>query len=123
MRDRIPIYSGLAIFLALMTFPAWHNLSARVSAKGPEVRLPVREKQCVASREYMRASHMDLLLGWREKVVRTGVRDYVAPGGTHYNMSLTPTCLEQCHAGQSRFLRPLPHLRGRLAFLLGLPPR
>ncbi len=103
MRDRGRIYSGLAIFLVLATFPAWHNLSAHVSAKGPNVRLPVRDKQCVASLEYMRTSHMNLLMDWREKVVRAGGRDFTAPDGKHYNMSLTPTCLEQCHGAKADF--------------------
>jgi len=103
MRDRGLIYSGLLTFLAFATFPAWHNLSAHVTAKGPDVRLPAREKQCVAPVEYMRTSHMNLLIDWREKVVRAGARDYAASGGKHYNMSLTPTCLEQCHGAKADF--------------------
>ncbi len=54
MRDRGVIYCGLAIFLGLATFPAWHNLSARVTPKGPDIRLPASEKQCVAPLEFMR---------------------------------------------------------------------
>jgi len=102
MRDRGVIYSALAIFLALATFPAWHNLSAHVTAKGPNVRLPARGKQCVAATEFMRTSHMKLLLDWRETVVREGTRDF-ASGGKHFNMSLTPTCLEQCHGARADF--------------------
>ncbi|MDR3699353.1 MAG: sulfate reduction electron transfer complex DsrMKJOP subunit DsrJ [Candidatus Sulfopaludibacter sp.] len=103
MRDRGLIYSALALFLGLVTFPAWHNLSAHVTGKGPEVRLPVNAKQCVAPVEYMRTSHMNLLIDWRETVVRTGRRDFTAAGGKHYNMSLTPTCLEQCHGARKDF--------------------
>ncbi|HUI54302.1 MAG TPA: sulfate reduction electron transfer complex DsrMKJOP subunit DsrJ [Bryobacteraceae bacterium] len=103
MRDRGLIYSGLAIFLALVTFPAWHNLSAGVTAKGPNVRLPASEKQCVAPAEYMRTSHMTLLMNWRDEVVRAGGRDYTAPDGKRYVMSLTPTCLEQCHGTKAEF--------------------
>ncbi len=102
MRDRGLIYSGLAIFLVLVTFPAWHNLSAHVTAKGPNLRLPAGEKQCVAPLEYMRTSHMNLLADWREKVVRTGARDFTSPAGKRYNMSLA-TCLEQCHGAKAEF--------------------
>ena len=102
MRDRGVIYSGLAIFLALATFPAWHNLLARVNAKGPELRLPASEKQCVAPVAFMRTSHMDLLIDWRETVVRTGARDFTALDGKHYNMSLTRTCLG-CHTNKVEF--------------------
>ena len=31
----------------LVTFPAWHDLSAGVTAKGPNPVLPVDQKQCV----------------------------------------------------------------------------
>lgn len=103
MHDRGAIWSGMAIFLALATFPVWHNLAAHVSAKGPDVRLPAREKQCVAPVEYMRTSHMQMLLSWRETVVREGNRNYISPDGKPYRMSLTPTCLEQCHGSKGEF--------------------
>jgi hypothetical protein len=103
MRDRGLIYSGLVLFLALATFPAWHNLSAGVTAKGPQLRLPAGKKQCVAATEFMRTSHMNMILGWREEVVRTGTRDFTDAGGSHYKMSLTPTCLEQCHGSKADF--------------------
>jgi hypothetical protein len=51
----------------------------------------------------MRTSHMNLLIGWREQVVRAGARDFTNPGGKHFNMSLTPTCLEQCHGSKADF--------------------
>jgi len=103
MHDRGLIYSGLVIFLALATFPLWHNLSAGVTAKGPAVRLPARARQCVAPLNYMRTSHMSLLMDWREKAVRAGIRDFTAFDGQHYRMSLTPTCLEQCHGAKAEF--------------------
>lgn len=103
MRDRGIIWSGLAIFLALLTLPVWHNLSAGITAKGPNQALPAREKQCVAPIAYMKTSHMRLLMDWREAVVRGNTREYVAYDGRHYNMSLTSTCLNQCHAGKGDF--------------------
>src|SRR5271165_3573685 len=103
MRDRGIIWTGLLIFLLFVTVPVWHNLSAGVTAKGPAPVLPVREKQCVAPVEYMKTSHMTLLLDWREKVVRQAGRDYTAADGRHFNMSLTSTCLQQCHAAKADF--------------------
>jgi hypothetical protein len=103
MRDRGIIWSALAIFLALITMPVWHNLSASVSGKGPNPVLPALEKQCVAPLSYMKSSHMRLLLDWRESVVRGNTRDFVTADGRHYNMSLTSTCLKQCHGAKGEF--------------------
>ncbi len=103
MRDQGIIYGGLAVFLALITFPAWYNLAAGTTAKPPDVRLPAREKQCVAPAAYMRTSHMDLLVGWREDVVRRQQRSFTAFNGKTYNKSLTGTCLSGCHSDKSQF--------------------
>jgi hypothetical protein len=103
MRDRGIIYTGLLLFLVFLTLPVWHNLFAGVTAKGPEPVLPKNEKQCVAPADYMKRSHMNLLLDWRETVVRTGAREYTAPDGRRFNMSLSNTCLHQCHTDKSEF--------------------
>jgi hypothetical protein len=103
MRDRGMIYVGLAVFLGLATFPAWRDLAARVNAKGPNPALPKIERQCVAPVAYMRTSHMNLLLAWREDVVRRGGLDYAAFDGRHYDMNLTATCLKQCHGTKADF--------------------
>jgi len=102
MRDRGLMYSALVLFLALLAFPVWHNLSANVTAKGPDVRLPAAEKKCVAPVEYMRTSHMNLLIEWRDQVVREDAVSFTS-GGKAYKMSLTPTCLEQCHGSKADF--------------------
>lgn len=99
MRDRGIIWCGLAVFLGLVTFPAWH----RSSTKGPDPVLPVREKQCVAPTAYMKSSHMNLLMTWRDEAVRQNQRDYTTFDGRHYRISLTATCLNQCHAGKADF--------------------
>jgi len=95
MRDRGVIYTALVLFLGLLTFPVWHNLSAHVTAKGPDVKLPGAEKKCVAPVEYMRTSHMNLLIAWRDQVVREGE--------PMSGKSLTPTCLEKCHGSKADF--------------------
>jgi len=103
MRDRGIIWTALAIFVVLVTMPVWHNLSASVTGKGPNPVLPAREKQCVAPTAFMKGNHMRLLLDWRESVVRGNTREFVTADGRHYNMSLTSTCLKQCHGGKADF--------------------
>jgi len=103
MRDRGIIWSALALFLALVTLPMWHNLSASVTGTGPKLVLPKHEKQCVAPAAYMKSSHMRLLMDWRENVVRQNTRDFTTSDGRHFNMSLTSTCLKQCHDGKGEF--------------------
>ncbi len=103
MRDQPIIYAGLAVFLGVITFPITYGISAGKTSRPPELKLPVNAKQCVASVEYMRASHMTLLLDWRESVVRNGVRTYRAADGRTFDMSLTRTCLQQCHTNKAEF--------------------
>lgn len=102
MRDRLWIFAGLAVFLVLITFPVWYNKAAGTTSRGPELKLPAGEKTCVAATAYMRASHMNLLLEWRDQVVRRGSRTWTAPDGKSYEMSLTGTCLK-CHSEKEQF--------------------
>ncbi len=102
MRDRGIIVAGLTLFLVLITFPVWYNLAAGTTSKGPDPKLPVQEKTCVAPVDYMRTSHMDLLMTWRDEVVRQHSRKFVAFDGKTYTMSLTQTCMK-CHASKADF--------------------
>ncbi|MCW5977135.1 MAG: sulfate reduction electron transfer complex DsrMKJOP subunit DsrJ [Bryobacteraceae bacterium] len=103
MRDRGWIYSGLGLFLILVTYPFWQNLRAGVTSKGPDLRRPAEAKQCVMPVSYMRTSHMDLLASWRENAVRDGVRTFQSADGQTYNVSLSGTCITQCHASKEEF--------------------
>jgi hypothetical protein len=104
MRDRGVVYSGLLVFLGLITFPVWHDLAAGTTARGPELTPPAREKQCVAPLSYMRTSHMHLLVDWRDGVVRHDVRSFKAFNGKTYTMSLSGTCLSSgCHTNKAEF--------------------
>jgi hypothetical protein len=96
MRDRGLILAGLCGFLVLITFPFWHNLLAETTSRAPELKLPAKEKDCVAPVNYMRASHMKLLIDWRNSVVRENQWKYVAFDGKVYDMKLAGTCLK-CH--------------------------
>jgi hypothetical protein len=50
----------------------------------------------------MRARHMHILDEWRDRVVRLGERNYTAPDGKQYNMSLSNTCIN-CHHNREEF--------------------
>lgn len=102
MRDRAPILAGLALLLALVTWPAWRGL-ASAPPRPPDLARPSGAARCVAPTEYMRASHMRLLAEWRDKVVRQGVRTYTTPDGRAVAMSLSRTCLGSCHTDKSKF--------------------
>ncbi|MBM3790556.1 MAG: cytochrome C [Acidobacteria bacterium] len=103
MHNRGWIVGGLVVFLVLITFPVWYNLAGGPAAGPPDIRLPAGEKECVAPTEYMRTTHMDLLIQWRDEVVRNNRRDYTAFNGRTFNMSLTGTCLKQCHTSKADF--------------------
>ena len=103
MKDKKKILAGLAIFIAIVTFPFWSNLGKAAPAPTLEFTEKAKAaKTCVRSKEYMRAEHMQLLDLWREQVVRSARREYVSPEGKTYNMSLSNTCLD-CHSNKAEF--------------------
>ena len=102
MRDRTVIIVALALFVVMLTAPVWYARAAGLTAKAPELKRPATEKACVMPVEYMRASHMNLLLSWRDDVVRRHDRSFVSPDGKTYTKSLTGTCL-RCHANKAEF--------------------
>jgi hypothetical protein len=119
MSDRPVIVAGLALFLGLVTGPIWYNVAAGTSPRSPALARPsaagvamarkgesARASEtgasCVAPREFMRTSHMTLLTGWRDDVVRRGDRRYVAYDGHRYEKSLTATCFT-CHDDKAQF--------------------
>ena len=103
MGDRPVIFAGLAVFLALASFPFWYNTATGKTSVAPALRLPPPGTQCVAPVVFMKANHMRLLNSWREQVVRTGANQYTSPEGKAYDMSLTRTCLSQCHQNRAEF--------------------
>jgi [DsrC]-trisulfide reductase subunit J len=102
VRNRILTLAGLALFVALATWPAWHALAWSVRP-APTLARPVGATECVAPTAYMRASHMKLLIEWRDRVVRDGVRTYTDRDGRVVTMSLSKTCLGSCHADKTKF--------------------
>lgn len=106
MRDFRYIITGLIVFVVLVTFPFWSNAGKAAPAPAPNLDTlaiqKLEQKQCVEATEYMRASHMKLLEGWRNQVVREGKRIYVASNGKEYEMSLETSCFE-CHSNKTQF--------------------
>ncbi len=103
MRDRPLIFAGLALFVIFAAYPLWHAALAHSNGAGPQVQLPTNAKTRVAPRDYMRDSHMKLLIAWREGAVRDGRLNYTAYNGQQYRVSLSQTCLGQCHASKEQF--------------------
>ena len=102
------IIPGILIGVVLLTFPFWYSHGK--AAPAPEVKFDTpaikklvdKDKQCVASKEFMRTSHMVMLNEWRDKAVREDERGYKAANGKTYDISLQKTCME-CHANKAEF--------------------
>ena len=70
MRDRLLILGALAVFVAAATYPASRALATGTRPVPPALaRSSVREA-CVLPAAEMRASHMRLLVEWRDLAVR-----------------------------------------------------
>jgi len=104
MSDKAVITSGVVVFLAVVLFPVWQPLVAAGEAAAPKLEYPQDEskKQCIESKAYMKANHMNLLNAWRNAVVREGRKTYTSSTGKPYTMSLTETCLD-CHSNRDAF--------------------
>jgi hypothetical protein len=96
MHDAGKIVPGLALFVAVVTAPFWWNLATGAEPRVPEIAKPATGTRCVEDTATMRRDHMKLLVSWREDVVRSGDRVFVAADGRRFAKSLTGTCL-QCH--------------------------
>jgi hypothetical protein len=98
MPSRAIIYTGLAVFVVLVTFPIWFTALAGNTGYTPDPKLPAGYEHCVESKEYMKAYHMDLLNTWRDSVVREGNRVYRSktyPDET-FPMSLSDYTVQSC---------------------------
>jgi hypothetical protein len=103
MNDKKWIIIGLAVFIVIALFPFWWNRGK--AAPAPEVKLTDKAKaakECVMSKDYMKAEHMQILDLWRETVVRDAQRTFTNPKGKEFVMSLSNTCLD-CHSNKAEF--------------------
>ena len=78
MNERPIIFGGLGLLLIAGTSPFWLSAASGGSGTPPDFTETLERARangtCVESTEYMRDAHMDLLNGWRDQVVRSGVR-------------------------------------------------
>jgi hypothetical protein len=105
------ILSGILVFAAIAAFPFYYNIG-RVNAKPePKFDTPAIQewekqygkKECVESKEFMRAEHMQLLNNWRDSVVRQDNRGYISETShKRFNMSLQNGCMN-CHSNKKKF--------------------
>ena len=108
------IFVGLIIFLALVIVPLAPNLGKTVPPPQRQLDTPVikklaeKDQQCIMPTDWMRANHRQMLVDWRDNVVRTNEkgapngREFVTPDGKKYLASLTNTCLD-CHSNKAQF--------------------
>ena len=104
MYDQGKVIAGLVIFVVLITFPFWYNLGKAAPAPEPKLsgKAALAGQQCVESKQYMKAEHIQILNDWRETVVRDAKRIYVNIDGKKFEMSLSNTCLD-CHTEKAEF--------------------
>ncbi len=100
------VIPGLIVFLGLICLPILYNMSNEAAESAPDIVKPAGMSSCIEDTEYMRRAHMDLLVDWREDVVRDGERVYTSTSGANkgekYVMSLSGTCLD-CHENKQEF--------------------
>lgn len=102
MYDAKYIIPGLAAFLALVTLPFWLGLGRDYERVKPTAPTPEMGRACIEPREYMAASHMELLHAWRDAATRENRRQYTASNGAIWAISLSNTCM-RCHADKENF--------------------
>jgi hypothetical protein len=107
---------GLLVFFGLIFSFVAPNLGKITAAPTPNLDTPAikqlaeKDRKCVMPTDYMRASHMQLLVDWRESVVRSkgsgggpvDDRLFVNPEGKKFLASLTNTCMN-CHSNKTQF--------------------
>ena len=91
------IIAFAALFCLAVLSPFIVNLANAAPAPETSLDTPAinaqQTKECVASTEYMKDNHMQLLDEWRNDVVRDGSREYESASGQVYEKSLDGTCL------------------------------
>jgi len=106
MYNRGNIIAGLVIFAGLVSFPVYYNMGKEASIPEPKIDTPVIQqldkKECVESKSFMRANHMQLLNDWRDSVAREGKREIITLGGKVFEKSLQNGCMK-CHSNKKEF--------------------
>ncbi len=95
------VIPGLIVLVAAFTAPFWLNALSSAYER-PALALPTEYKECVETRDYMRAEHMHILNQWRDMALREGKREYVSSTGTRVEINLQNTCMK-CHVNKADF--------------------
>ncbi len=106
MYDAVKVILGLVVLVGAITFPIWHDEVFGGGGDAPEAVISptawaTADSSCVHDAEFMKASHMDLLNEWRDRLVRDGERVYQGDD-REFVMSITGTCLG-CHDNKVEF--------------------
>ena len=98
------VVTGLALFVGIFIGFSLYGVAAGASIKAPEpAKAPGGETQCIEDTLWMRENHMQLLVEWREDVVRNNDRVYRSQLlKKDFDKSLTNTCLD-CHENKQDF--------------------
>jgi hypothetical protein len=105
------IIAGLIVFVGLAALPFFYNIGKANPKPEPKLDTPAikqwekqyGKKECIESKAYMRAEHMQILNNWRDSVVRDNQRLYISDtSGKHFTMSLQNDCM-QCHSNKKKF--------------------
>lgn len=100
--DAKTIVPGVVIFLALATSPLWYNIARGATTTPPQVTINTAQAaQCIEPTQWMIEHHPELLIQWRNNVVRNDIQTYTASDGKQYQESLA-TCA-QCHPDTEDF--------------------
>jgi hypothetical protein len=106
-----PVFLGILVFLALALFPFYNNFGKTNKKPEPKTDTPAimeyeklnGKKECIESKEYMRAEHMQILNQWRDSVVRDYNRGYISDSNhKRFDMSLQNGCMK-CHSNKKKF--------------------
>ena len=85
----------------VVSSPFWYGMISKPQITA-EPEIHEKYKECVKSKDYMRANHMKLLNEWRDEVVRGGFRGPLSIDGKSYKKSLSGGCLT-CHDNKDKF--------------------
>jgi hypothetical protein len=99
IKEQRVLFGALVLFIIAALWAFWPTVNAEKLPLHTAAVTPIDSTVCIASTEYMRSHHMQILDDWR----RTGARDshpYVTQDGKKFQKSLD-TCLG-CH-GNNRY--------------------
>ena len=109
MYNKKIVLIGILAFIGMFTAPFWLNIFTPkyesltlTTPKEPVMIMGEKRLQCIESKEWMAANHMELLITWRDQALRENKRIYVATDGKKWETSLQNTCMA-CHTNKAEF--------------------